>query len=547
VTRIWAPSAETVSLVVDSTRVAMTSAERGWWEADPLPAGTDYWVDLGDGVLRPDPRSPWQPTGVDGPSRSYDHSAFGWHDAQWAGIDLAKAVVYELHVGTFTPEGTWRAAIDRLDHLVELGVDLVELLPCNTFSGSRGWGYDGVLWWAPHFAYGEPDDLKAFVDTCHTRGLGVVMDVIYNHLGPAGNRLPQFGPWFTSTYSTPWGDALNYDAAGSDMVRRHVLDNALMWLRDYHCDGLRLDAVHAIHDESPQHLVAELQQEVDVLVPPRFLIAESDLNDPKVVRSPAVGGWGVTAQWSDDFHHALHTAVTGERTGYYADFDGVADVATALNEVFVYAGGYSAHRDRRHGAPVGDLPRTRFLGYAQNHDQVGNRAAGERLSMLASLELCKVAAALVLTAPFVPMLWMGEEWGAQTPWCYFTAHEDPALAEAVSHGRRREFAAFGWRPQDVPDPQAPTTFERSRLDWSELAKDDHAELLAWYRALIQLRRQERLWEGPTAAEVVEPARSHIRVRRPTVTVLAAFDGAPLDVPPQAEVLLRAECVAVLRD
>ncbi|MDX6223775.1 MAG: maltooligosyltrehalose trehalohydrolase [Frankiales bacterium] len=519
--RVWAPDAERPQLLVGDERVALVRQERGWWASDrPLPPGTDYSIDLGDGQPRPDPRSPWQPHGVDGPSRSYDHDSYRWDDEGWRGVDLASSVVYELHVGTFTPEGTWAAATERLDHLVDLGVSIVELLPCNTFSGERGWGYDGVLWWAPHHAYGSPDDLKAFVDGCHARGLGVVMDVVYNHLGPAGNHLPQYGPWFTSTYSTPWGDALNYDSAGSDIVRWHVFDNALMWLRDYHCDGLRLDAVHAIHDESALHLIAELQQQVAVLDPPRFLIAESDLNDPKVVRTADVGGWGVAAQWSDDFHHALHAAVTGERTGYYSEFDG-PDVATALNEVFVYGGRYSPHRDRRHGAPVGNLPRTRFLGYAQNHDQVGNRAAGERLSMLVSLEQCKAVAALVLTAPFVPMLWMGEEWGAQTPWCYFTAHTDPDLAEAVREGRRGEFASFGWRPEDVPDPQALQTFTQSRLDWDEPTEGQHKELLAWYRDLIALRRERQLWTGDTSAHF-DPADRCIVVRRPGVVVAATL-------------------------
>lgn len=543
--RVWAPFADAPHLVTEMGRTPLVAQDRGWWVASqPLAPGTDYWLDLGDGERLPDPRSPWQPAGIEGSSRSYDHSAFRWTDETWEGVDLASAVVYELHVGTFTTEGTFRAAITRLDHLVDLGVSVVELLPCNTFSGERGWGYDGVLWWAPHFSYGDPDDLKALIDACHGRGLGVVMDVVYNHLGPAGNYLPRFGPWFTDTYSTPWGDALNYDGAGSDEVRWHVVDNALMWLRDYHCDGLRLDAVHAIHDESPRHLVADVVAAASVLEPRRFIIAESDLNDPKVVRSPEVGGWGADAQWSDDFHHALHAALTGEQTGYYADFGAAEDVATALNEVFVYGGRYSAHRDRRHGAPVGDLPRTRFLGYAQDHDQVGNRAAGERLSMLLPVERCEVAAALVLTSPFVPMLWMGEEWGASTPWCYFTAHTDPALADAVREGRRREFAGFGWSPEDVPDPQALETFERSRLDWSELSADDHRRLLDWHRALIALRRAERLCEGYTRA-VVDDA-GLLQLERPTVTVLASLSGAPLEPPAGAEVLLAARSVVVVR-
>ena len=541
--QIWAPFATAPALRLgDDTSLALTQSGRGWWElTEPLAAGTDYWVDLGDGQRRPDPRSMWQPEGVDGPSRAYDHEAFTWTDGQWPGVDLASSVVYELHIGTFTPEGTFRAAIGRLDHLVELGVNVLELLPCNSFSGERGWGYDGVLWFAPHFAYGDPDDLKALVDACHARGLGVVMDVVYNHLGPAGNHLPQFGPWFTDIYSTPWGDALNYDAAGSDNTRQHVIDNALMWLRDYHCDGLRLDAVHAIHDESAVHLVAELREAVAVLAPARFVIAESDLNDPKVVRDRSLGGWGADAQWSDDFHHAVHVAATGEQSGYYSDFR-PHDVARALNEVFVYAGRYSPHRDRRHGASAEELPRTRFLGYAQDHDQVGNRAAGERLSMLISLEQCKAIAAVVLTSPFVPMLWMGEEWGAQTPWCYFTAHTDPALAEAVRNGRRNEFRAFGWKPEDVPDPQAVETFESSRLDWAELSKPEHAEVMQWHRDLIALRRELRLWDGETQAE---QEGSLLRVRRPGLELVCRLDGEPVE-PPSGELLLQAECVVLVR-
>jgi maltooligosyltrehalose trehalohydrolase len=499
---VWAPLPARVELVLGEERIAMSRDDRGWWSADvDAKPGDDYAFSLDGGDPLPDPRSICQPDGVHGRSRLIDVSSFEWGDREWAGADLARSVVYELHVGTFTPEGTFEAAAARLGHLVDLGVDIVEVLPVNTFSGDRGWGYDGVDLYAVHPAYGGPEAFARFVDQCHERGLGVVLDVVYNHLGPAGNYLDRFGPYFTDKYKTPWGGAVNYDDAGSDEVRRFAIDNALVWLRDFHVDGLRLDAVHAITDTRATHLLEQLAVEVASLPgPPRFLIAESDLNDPRVVRDRDQGGYGVDAQWSDDFHHALHVALTGERDGYYGDFTGLDDLATALVDVFVYAGRHSAYRDRTHGRPVGDLPRTRFLGYAQNHDQVGNRAQGERLSQLVSTGRLRIAAALVLLGPFVPLLFMGEEWGASTPFQYFTSHEDPELAEAVRRGRRAEFAAFGWDPAAVPDPQAVETFERSKLDWSELAESPHAELLRWHRDLIALRRELALGPEPAAAE-----------------------------------------------
>ena len=381
--------------------------------------------------------------------------------------------IYELHVGTFSPEGTFDGAAARLDHLVDLGVDVVELLPVAQFPGRHGWGYDGVDLYAPHDPYGGPDGLKRLVDACHARGLAVVIDVVYNHLGPAGNYLAEFGPYFTDRYTTPWGTAVNLDGPDSDPVRDFVVGNALMWVRDYHADGLRLDAIHAIVDTSAVHILEELRAQVEALAAELgrqvFLIAESDLNDPKIVHRPELGGYGIDAQWSDDFHHALHAVLTGERTGYYADFGSLDHLAKSLRQAYVYDGGYSPHRRRRHGRSPAGLPPTRFLGYLQNHDQVGNRATGERSSMLLSTGLLKVAAAIVLLGPFVPMLFQGEEWAASTPFLYFTDHDDPELGEAVSEGRRREFAAFGWSPEQVPDPQAPETFEASVLRWDERA------------------------------------------------------------------------------
>ncbi len=519
-------------------RHAMRSEDGGWWSAsvDVVP-GADYGFCLDGRDPLPDPRSPWQPSGVHGLSRVVDHSAYPWSDAGWRGRPLASGVVYELHTGTFTPEGTFDAAVDRLDHLVRLGITHVELLPVVQFPGDRGWGYDGVDLYAPHESYGGPDGLKRLVDACHSRGLGVILDVVYNHLGPAGNYLASYGPYFTDRYATPWGQAVNLDGPGSPEVRAFLVDNALMWLRDYHCDGLRLDAVHAILDASAVHLLEEMQERVEELAAHLdrhlFLIAESDLNDPRVVNRREVGGYGLAAQWSDDFHHALHAALTGERDGYYADFGSLAHLAAALREAFVYAGTYSAYRDRIHGRPAVGVPGYRFLGYLQNHDQVGNRAVGERSSALIAPELLKVAAALVLTSPFVPLLFMGEEWGATSPFLYFTSHEDPDLGRAVSEGRTHEFAAFGWDPATIPDPQDPATFERSKLDWSELEEQPHADLLEWHRRLIELRRTTpALTDGRLDRVAVDydEGERWITVERGPVTIACNLSKAEVEVP-----------------
>ncbi|HVE63059.1 MAG TPA: malto-oligosyltrehalose trehalohydrolase [Mycobacteriales bacterium] len=536
--RVWAPSAERV-VEVDTlgARAPMAAVGGGWWELD-LPAagpGTDYryCIDGGDGL--PDPRSRWQPAGVDGPSRVVDLSAVPWTATSWRGARLADGVVYELHVGTFTPTGTLDAAIERLDHLVQLGVTHVELMPVNEFSGDRGWGYDGVDLYAVHHTYGGPEALTRFVDACHRLGLAVVLDVVYNHLGPAGAYLDRFGPYFTGRYRTPWGTAINYDDTDSDEVRAFVIDNALMWLRDYRCDALRLDAVHAIFDQSATHLLEELQDQVDALAEESGriieLIAESDLNDPRLVAPRERGGYALAAQWSDDFHHALHATVTGERDGYYADFDGLAHLATALRQVFVYIGQHSPYRRRKHGRPPTGLPATSFLGYLQNHDQIGNRATGERSSALASTELLEVAAAIVLLGPFVPMLFQGEEWGATSPFQYFTDHRDHDLAEAVRRGRRAEFAAFGWAPDDVPDPQASETFEISRLDWSELDREPHDRLLRWHRDLIALRRSTPAFSDGDLAQlrVDTGGDGWLRLRRGSLHVVANFASTTQEV------------------
>jgi maltooligosyltrehalose trehalohydrolase len=473
----------------------MKRGKGGWWTAElaEAKAGSDYGFRLDGGELVPDPRSAFQPAGILGLSRLVDHASFQWTDAQWQAKPLGSAVLYELHVGTFTPAGTFLAAIEKLAYLAELGITHVEIMPVNEFSGDWGWGYDGVDLFAPHHAYGTPDDLKALVNACHARGLAVLLDVVYNHLGPTGNFLPQFGPYFTDAYATPWGSAVNLDDQGSHEPRRFFLDNALMWLRDYHFDGLRLDAVHALHDFSAIHFLEELSIEVDALSAHLgrhlVVIAESDLNDPRIVRSRDAHGFGIDAQWSDDLHHALHSVLTGETSGYYEDFGSFEDLATALKDAYVYSGDFSEHRQRRHGRKPLGLSGHHFLAYSQNHDQVGNRATGERLSQLISPGYQKIAAALVLTSPFVPMLFMGEEFSASTPFQYFTNHQDEELGHNVSKGRKSEFSAFGWNPEQVPDPQDPATFQRSKLKWDEVTSGWHGEMLDWYKQLISLRKR----------------------------------------------------------
>lgn len=492
--RVWAPSAATVDLVAGDVRVAMQRREGGYWsvDIDASTLGNGYCYSLDGGPPSPDPRSRWQPEGVHGPSFVLDVEELRRiHHSNFQPKALRHAVIYELHVGTFTVEGTYFAAQAKLDHLVELGVTHVELMPLATFPGRHGWGYDGVDLYAPLPSYGTPQDLARFVRACHDRGLAVLLDVVYNHVGPDGNYLARFGPYFTDRVKTPWGEAINYDGALSDGVRRFVIDNALMWLEDYGFDGLRLDAVHAIYSFEAVHILEELADEVRELGgrlgKDLVLIAESDLNDPRLVHSATRGGYGLSAHWADDFHHAVHRYFTGEKAGYYADFNGLHDVVTALQHGYVYQGQYSVFRQRRHGrAPLG-VAADQIVVCAQNHDQVGNRAHGERLSMLLELPQLKAIAALTLLSPFVPLLFQGEEWGAKSPFLYFTNHLDSELGRLVAEGRSREFGAFAWEGT-VPNPQEKDTFERSKLDWSELNESDHAELYEWYRRLIEIRR-----------------------------------------------------------
>lgn len=546
--QVWAPRAERVDVKISDALWPMHPLTGGWWQADIASAGpgADYaFVLNGDGMPLPDPRSPWQPQGVHGPSRVLDHAAFHWTDAHWRAPELKDAVIYELHIGTFTPQGSFAAAEERLEYLRSLGITHIELMPVAAFPGMRGWGYDGVDMFAPQQSYGGPEALKHFVNSAHAHGLAVLLDVVYNHLGPSGNYLSRFGPYFTASHHTPWGDAVNFEEAGSHEVRRYFIDNAKMWLRDYHFDGLRLDAVHAYLDRSALHFMEQITAEVSALESETgrayVLIAESDLNDPRIVMPRERGGYGMHAQWSDDFHHALVALLTGERSGYYADFGGMADLAHALRRAFVYDGRYSAYRDRLHGRPVEDLPLWRFLGFAQNHDQVGNRATGDRLHMQTSMGRAKIAAALVLTAPFVPMLFQGEEWAASSPFLYFTDHEE-ALGRLVSEGRKKEFAAFGWNPDDIPDPQAESTFLRSRLNWDEITAPAHSGMLGWYRELIALRHAHRddLVTGDVEVEFDEAA-AWLTLRRGCFVI--ALNAGPstvtLPMPPGASIVLRS--------
>jgi maltooligosyltrehalose trehalohydrolase len=493
---VWAPRARTMEVKVGNKKFALAQKERGWWSAEVQEAGprTDYGFVI-DGLEPPlpDPRTQWQPYGVHGESRVVDHAAFPWSDDLWQAPPLSSALIYELHLGTFTPEGTFKAAESHLDYLKDLGVTHVELMPVANFPGKRGWGYDGVDLYATFNGYGEPDDLKHFVNACHGKGLAVLLDVVYNHLGPVGNYLEKFGPYFTNSHSTPWGGAVNFEEAGATEVRRYLIDNALMWLAEYHMDGLRLDAVHAFNDRSAIHFLEQLTGEVRRLEAAMgkhfYLIAESDLNDPRIVKAEEAGGYGLDAQWSDDFHHALFALISGERAGYYADFGSLAQLAKSLRCVFVYDGNYSEYRGRNHGRQVVGLSGHRFIGFVQNHDQVGNRAQGERISHEAGVGRAKIAAALVLTAPFVPMLFQGEEFGASAPFLYFTDYEDPELGRLISEGRKKEFEAFGWAPDQIPDPQDEQTFNQSRLNWAELTEEPHASLLQWHKDLISLRRK----------------------------------------------------------
>lgn len=493
---VWAPRAKAVDLHILLPRervIPMKSQERGYFHAlvNDVPSGLQYDYRLNGETDRPDPVSRFQPQGVHGPSQVLD-AHFKWTDASWRGLPLRNYVLYELHVGTFTPEGTFDAIIPRVADLKALGVTVLEIMPVAQFPGSRNWGYDGVYPFAVQNSYGGPEGLKRLVDACHQQGMGVILDVVYNHLGPEGNYAGDFGFYFTEVYKTPWGAALNYEQEYSDEVRRYFIENALQWITDFHMDGLRLDAIHAIVDPSASPFIqelgeachrraAELNREVQI-------IAESNRNDRRTVMPLNRGGWALDAQWNDDFHHSLRVALTGERTGYYQDFSGAPDLAKSLREGFVYTGEYSIFRKRRYGNSSRDLPAQTFVVFAQNHDQVGNRKVGDRLSAVISFEQAKLAAAVTLLSPYVPLLFMGEEYGEKAPFQYFVSHTDPSIIEAVRKGRGEEFASFEWAG-DLPDPQAETTFLNSKLRWDLRSQAEHRKLLDFYRELLRLRRE----------------------------------------------------------
>jgi maltooligosyltrehalose trehalohydrolase len=543
---VWAPFASRMRVEIDDATFEMRRGDGDWWrpvDLPELPGEVDYGYLIDDETTpTPDPGSRRQPAGVHGRSRTFDPGWYEWGDGDWRGRQLAGGVIYELHVGTFTPDGTLDAAIDRLDHLVELGVDFVEPMPVNAFNGDLGWGYDGVYWYAVHEPYGGPAAYQRFVDACHERGLGVIQDVVYNHLGPAGNYLGKFGPYVSSRHQTDWGDAINVDDFDSDEVRRYLIDNALMWVTDFHVDGLRLDAVHALIDTRATHILEEIANEVEArsafLGRPLTLIAESDMNAPRLISPRAAGGYALSGQWSDDFHHAAHVALTREDDGYYEDFaqtagHGLGALEKVLTHGFFHDGAMSTFRRRHHGRPLGaGTYAWRLVVSTQNHDQIGNRARGDRLSEKLTAEQLAVGATLMMCSPFTPMLFMGEEWGALTPFQYFSSHPEPELAEAVTKGRREEFSRMGWGETEVPDPQDFDTFRASRLDWMELDRPERQWLLDVYKRLIELRRTRPELTWPWLRDVSAKAQPELGVLsfwRGDLEVVCNFAAEPREV------------------
>lgn len=544
--RIWAPSVATLAVHVVAPHEAVFPMDRdddGVFTvfAIGLAAGADYFYEIDGSRHRPDPVSRFQPHGVHGPSRVVDPDAFSWTDHDWKGLAQEELLIYELHTGTFTPQGTFAGVVQRLPYLRELGVSALEVMPVATFPGDRNWGYDGVYLYAPHSAYGGPAGFKQLVDACHRDGLAVVLDVVYNHLGPEGNYLAEYGPCFTDRYRTPWGPAINFDGADSDGVRRFFIDNALYWLTEYHIDALRLDAIHGIFDFGARHLLREMaeafHQQAQALDRAAWLVAESDLNDVRVINPSEIGGHGLDAQWNDDFHHSLHSLLTGARHGYFADFGRMADLHKALIKGFVYDGRRSLFRRRRHGVDSFANPGRQFVVFNQNHDQIANASAGRRLSHLLTLEQQKLAALVLMCAPNLPMLFMGEEFGASAPFDYFTSFTDRALADAVSEGRKQEYEAF-FRERSFPDPQSPETFAHSRLDWNEIALAPHRDLLAFNREVISLRSSNHCLSNCrkdlTRTEFSEPGRwMTIERRDPSgsaVCLFCNFSAGGQDIP-----------------
>ena len=493
--KVWAPLAESMSVSpVDGKKpVALRKDEFGYWhgETTDLKAGDLYKFIINEDKELPDPASVNQPKGVHGPSRVTDLNNFSWTDGAWNNLPLDEYIIYELHTGTFTKEGTFEAIEKKLDYLKDLGITAIEIMPVAQFPGNRNWGYDGVYPFAVQNSYGGPEKLQNLINVCHQKGLAVILDVVYNHLGPEGNYLEEFGPYFTDKYNTPWGKAINFDDAWCDGVRQYFIENVLMWFRDFHIDALRMDAVHAIKDFSPEHILKEIRLNVDSLMEEtgrkHYLIIECDLNDRKFIDPVENEGFGMDSQWVDEFHHALRVTTGQERTGYYGDFDGIAHLAKAYNDAYVYDGIFSPHRHKNFGTKVDGRPGHQFIVFSQNHDQVGNRMLGERTSELVSFEMLKLMAASVIVSPFIPMLFMGEEWGSASPFLYFVSHTDPDLVEAVRKGRKAEFEAFHARGE-APDPQSEETFHKSKLDWEALEKNQHKILYQYYKKLIELRK-----------------------------------------------------------
>ncbi|HEY9632621.1 MAG TPA: malto-oligosyltrehalose trehalohydrolase [Coleofasciculaceae cyanobacterium] len=493
---VWAPSHEEVAVQIVSPEqrlIPMQKDEQGYFKvlAEGIEPGTLYFYKIAGDTDRPDPASHYQPKDVHGPSEVVDHSKMNWTDSDWSGIPLEDMIIYELHVGTFTPEGTFESMIPRLRELREFGINAIEIMPVAQFPGDRNWGYDGAYTYAVQNSYGGPEGLKKLIDAAHREGLSVILDVVYNHFGPEGNYTSQYGPYFTEMYKTPWGMAMNFDDIYSDGVRNYFIENALYWFQHYHFDALRLDAIHAIYDLGAKHILQEMAEKVEALSNSvgrkLYLIAESDLNDVRVIRERELGGHGMDAQWSDDFHHALHTVLTGEQTGYYQDFGKVEQLAKAYKESFVYSWEYAPHRKRYHGSDASDRPGHQFVVCTQNHDQVGNRMLGERLTHLVSFEGLKLAAGALLLSPYIPMLFMGEEYGEDSPFLYFISHTDSDLVEAVRQGRKREFADFHAEGEFI-DPFSLDAFQQSTLKWDKRQEGKHKALLELYQHLIQLRR-----------------------------------------------------------
>ncbi|MBD0364544.1 MAG: malto-oligosyltrehalose trehalohydrolase [Flavisolibacter sp.] len=492
---VWAPLYDTTEIVLaDKKTLPLTKDAFGYWQlsTDEVKPGDTYKFRLDGEKDRPDPASLAQPEGVHGFSEATDIADFQWNDEGWKNIPLNEFVLYELHTGTFTPEGTFAAIEEKLDYLKRLGVNVIELMPVAQFPGNRNWGYDGVLPYAVQNSYGGAKGLQHLVNGCHERGIAVVLDVVYNHMGPEGNYLNDYGPYFTDKYKTPWGKAINFDDEWCDGVRRFIIENALMWFRDFHIDALRLDAVHAIKDFSAVHILREIKHYVNQLMQAtgrtHYLIVELDLNDTRFINPIEAGGFGMDAQWMDEFHHALRVTAGGERTGYYSDFEGLEHLAKAYQDAYVYDGQYSPHRKRRFGIKT-ENPGYQFIVFSQNHDQVGNRMLGERTSQLVSFEMQKLIAGAVLLSPYLPMLFMGEEWSEPHPFQYFVSHTDPDLAEAVRKGRKEEFAAFHAQGE-APDPMSEETFLRSKLQWHLLDAEPHQTMFQYYQSLIKLRKQQ---------------------------------------------------------